>query len=437
MRRLTIATGAAAIAAALAGSTLPAYADPLDSPAHGRQLYGSGHAASAIDGQGGIHVARLGRLSEWAGSTALTTAYRPASGAFTKTGTHDDEYADAGDIGTGYGSYAVMAWKHNPGGGPIAEVRAKVKGVGGWGEAVTIGTGKAAKIWVDTNPRGDAVVTWQLSGGGVLQSAVRPRGGTWTSHATPASIGAGDLVAEPVMADDGTAFVTWYDADTPAGGTVRRSRYLPDSGWNGSWNLVNNPPGTPKTLVTAFDSLRRQTIAVGPHVYRQARATGKFAKDFSIAHAVRVAVDATGQRTAVAWIADDHGRLNVGTRRWRDSWSPVTRVWTKDMSKLPACARHQLSVDTAISQQGRRYVAWSTGFDGPCAKKPQLTDVAAVDGVGKVLARRHLQTGEAALQDRLTIDVVAKGPVAVTVSGWDDSVSHDDGDYHVVYALTR
>lgn len=437
MRRLTIAAGAATIAAALAGTTLPASADPLDLPAHGRLLYGSGHAQSAIDGDGGVHVARLGIRSEWAGGAALTTAYRAANGPFMKTGTHDDEYADIGDISAGYGSYAVMVWKHNPGGGAVVEVRAKVKGVGGWGQPVTLGTGNPAKIWVDTNARGDAVVTWLPAGGGILQSAVRPRNSSWTIDVVPAAIEAGDLVAEPVMAEDGTAFATWYDADTAAGGTVRRSRYLPNSGWNGSWDLIKNPPGTPRSLATAFDSNRRQTIAVGSHVYRQAGATGRFTKNFSIARAVRVAVDATGQRTAVAWIADDRGRVSVGTRRWRDSWSPVTRVWTKDMSKQPACARKFQSVDTAISLQGRRYVAWSTGFDWPCAKKPQTTHVAAVDGIGKVLAWRQLQTSEAALQDRLTVDVGAKGPVAVTMSGWDDTVSHDDGDYHLVFALTR
>jgi hypothetical protein len=437
MRRLTFATGAASIAALLAGTTLPAYADPLDPPAHGRQLYGSGHAQSAIDGQGGIHVARLGQLSEWAGSVALTTAYRPTDGAFKKTGAHDDEYADVGDISAGYGSYAVMAWKHNPAGGPVAEVRAKVKGTGGWGQAETLGTGSPAKIWVDTNLRGDAVVTWQAVGSGILQSAVRPRGGSWTSAATPASIEAGDLVAEPVMAEDGTAFVTWYDADTPAGGTVRRSRYLPNSGWNGTWDLISNPPGMPASLATAFDSNRRQTVAIGSHVYRQAGPSGRFTKQFSIAKAVRVSVDAWGQRTAVAWIADDRGRLNVGTRRWRDTWSPVARVWTKDMSGLPACARRALSVDTAISLEGRRYVTWSTGFERPCPTTPENTEVAAVDGHGKVLARRRLQAGEASFQDRLSVDVGARGPVAVTMSGWDDGASHDDGDYHLVFALTR
>lgn len=437
MRRLTIAAGTAATAAVLAGTTLPAYADPLDPPAHGRQLYGSGHAASAIDGQGGTHVARLGRLSEWAGSTALTTAYRPANDGFARTGTHDDEYADIGDISAGYGSYAVMAWKHNPAGGAVVEVRAKVKGTGGWGQAVTLGTGNVAKIWVDTNLRGDAIVTWQAPGGGILQSAVRPRGGPWTTSATPAAIRADDLVAEPVMAEDGTAFVTWYDADTPAGGTVRRSRHLPNTGWNGSWNLIENPAGTPRSLATAFDSNRRQTIAIGSHVYRQAGPTGRFVKQFSIAHPVRVAVDAWGQRTAVAWIADDRGRLNVGTRGWRDGWSPTAKVWAKDMSGLPACARHRQSVDIAISLEGRRYVAWSTGFERPCSKTPEATDVAAVNGSGKVLARRRLQAGEGSFQDGLTVDVGAKGPAVVTTSGWDDSVSHDDGDYHMVFALTR
>lgn len=264
----------------------------------------------------------------------------------------------------------VAVWREVD--GDTESIRAAVRPAGGgWGSAQRISTpavaAEGAELAVDR--LGNAVAVWQRSSGrnSVVQAAIRPAGGTWSS---PQDLSSPGVVAfEPDVAVEAAGATVVWTAIHASRTVVESSARSPAGVWSAP-RLLSDPGSSATAPVVSMDD-RGGAISAwqwfdGAHL---AVAASVLAGDGSWSpqellsvpgrHALvpRVAMDAAGN-AAVGWVRSN-GAWNaaqVSYRRAGGSWEPPRNLSNR--------SGNAAALDLVMNRRGDALVVWKQGRGG-------------------------------------------------------------------------
>lgn len=261
----------------------------------------------------------------------------------------------------------VAVWREAD--GDAESIRAAVKAAaGGWGSTQQISTPALAAEGPELamDRQGNAVAVWQRSTGrnSVVQAAVRPAGGTWS---TPQDLSALDVVAfEPdVSVEAGRATVVWT-ATQAFQRVVESSSRLIGGAWSAP-KVLSDPKSSSTAPVVAMDD-RGGTVAAwqwfdGAHLAVASAvlpAGGQWSAPELLSSPGRdallpsVAMDAAGN-AAIGWVRSNGSWkvAQVSYRRAGGSWEPPRNLSIR--------SGNAAALDVVMNRRGDALAVWKQG----------------------------------------------------------------------------